>query len=66
MTSATVARTTALIVSLFAAATSACDRSVSHETEIGQWIWSATDSALFADAATRYLWRYVMRPRVRS
>ena len=51
MTIATVARTTALIVSLFAAATSACDRSVSHETEIGQWIWSATDSALFADAA---------------
>jgi hypothetical protein len=30
---------------------SACDRSVSHETQIGQWIWSSTDSALFADAA---------------
>jgi len=49
----TVARTAAatLTVSLLAAATSACDRPVSHETEIGQWIWSSTDSALFADAA---------------
>jgi len=40
-----------LILSLFAAATSACDRPVPHKTEIGQWIWSSTDSALFADAA---------------
>src|SRR3954449_11157509 len=53
MTIVTVARTAAatLTVSLLAAATSACDRPVSHETEIGQWIWSSTDSALFADAA---------------
>jgi len=35
---------------LLAAATSACDRPAAHETEIGQWIWSSTDSALFADA----------------
>jgi hypothetical protein len=53
MTIVTVPRTTAahLTLALFAAATSACDRSVSHETQIGQWIWSSTDSALFADAA---------------
>jgi hypothetical protein len=53
MTIVTVPRTTAahLTLALFAAATSACDRPVSHETQIGQWIWSPTDSALFADAA---------------
>ena len=53
MTIVTVPRTTAanLTLALFAAATSACDGPVSHKTEIGQWIWSSTDSALFADAA---------------
>jgi hypothetical protein len=40
-----------LVLSLVAAALSACDRPVSHETAIGQWIWSSTDSSLFADAA---------------
>jgi hypothetical protein len=49
----TVARRTAatLILALLGAAPSACDRPVSHETEIGQWIWSSADSGLFADAA---------------
>jgi len=53
MTIVTVARTAAakFTLSLFAAATSACDRPVSYETAVGQWIWSSTDSALFADAA---------------
>ena len=53
MTIASVARTTTekFILALFAAATSACDQPVSHKTEIGQWIWSSADSALFADAA---------------
>jgi hypothetical protein len=53
MTIVTVARTTAatLMVWLFAAATWACDRPVPHETDIGQWIWSSADSAVFADAA---------------
>ena len=40
-----------LIVALVAAATSACEPPVSHDTAIGQWIWSPADSALFADAA---------------
>ena len=30
---------------------SACEREVAQATETGQWIWSASDSALFADAA---------------
>src|SRR5262245_15698388 len=40
-----------LILSLVAAAVSACDQPAPHETAIGQWIWSSTDSALFVDAA---------------
>ena len=31
--------------------TSACERNVLRPTETGQWIWSASDSALFEDAS---------------
>lgn len=53
MTIVTVARRIAptLILALLILAPSACDRPVSPTTEIGQWIWSSTDSALFSDAA---------------
>jgi len=53
MTIVTVARRTAptLILALLIAAPSACDRPVPPEPQIGQWIWSSTDSALFVDAA---------------
>jgi hypothetical protein len=53
MTIVTVARRIAasLILALLIAAPSACDRPVSPQTEIGQWIWSSADSALFVDAA---------------
>ena len=40
-----------LLVALLAATVSACERNVALATETGQWIWSASDSALFADAA---------------
>jgi hypothetical protein len=45
------ARAANAVLALVAASIIGCKPPPTHETEIGQWIWSATDSARFAEAS---------------